>query len=290
MEGSAGTVVESEVRAPHPVLAPHVERYVGYRLDGFPPGLHWGLPSRYLTFIVSIGTPIDVAVQTDPHQPPDRYDVVVSGLQVGAARIAHDGYQEGVAIDLTPLGARTLLGVPAAAMWNTSLELGDAVGASAARELHERVRAAVGWDARFDACDLVLRRLAERHARAEVAPELVRAWRVLTERSGNAAISELAADVGWTRQHLARRFGDELGLSPKLAGRLIRFDRAQRLLRARPPFVTIAQVAATCGYYDQAHLDREFRDLAGAPPSEVLRDDLPSVQDADTGEGAGSLT
>lgn len=70
---------------------------MGYREVGRPGGLHRGLPSQHLTFIVSIGKPIDVVAQTDPAQAPARYDVVVGGLQASSALIAHDGDQEGVA-------------------------------------------------------------------------------------------------------------------------------------------------------------------------------------------------
>ena len=47
-------------RRPAPALAPWIERYLGYAMDGFPAGVHRGLPSRHLTLIVSIGDPIDV--------------------------------------------------------------------------------------------------------------------------------------------------------------------------------------------------------------------------------------
>lgn len=90
-------------------------------------------------------------------------------------------------------------------------------------------------------------------------------------------MSEIAATIGWTRQHFARRFAGEFGLSPKLAARVVRFDRARRVLQV--PFLSIAQVALACGYYDQAHLTRDFTELAGVPPARLLADDLPSVQD-----------
>ena len=47
------------------------------------------------------------------------------------------------------------------------------------------------------------------------------------------------------------------------------------------PFLSIAQVARACGYYDQAHLTRDFRELAGVSPARLLASDLPSVQDSD---------
>ena len=82
--------------------------------------------------------------------------------------------------------------------------------------------------------------------------------------------------------HFARRFADEFGLSPKLAARVVRFDYARRMLQRTPALVSIAQVAAVCGYYDQAHMTRDFVELAGCPPGRLLvEDDLPSFQDAD---------
>jgi transcriptional regulator GlxA family with amidase domain len=112
-----------------------------------------------------------------------------------------------------------------------------------------------------------------------VAPELGHAWRALVRSGGTAAIGDLAATVGWSRQHLARRFGDEFGLGPKLAARVVRFERATSMLKAIPPYVTIARVAAACGYYDQAHLNRDFNELAGCPPTTWLTEELPSIQD-----------
>lgn len=113
---------------PTEVLAPYIDSYIGYRLTGFAPGLHRGLPSRNMTFIVSVGPPIDVVRQTDPSQSPHRYRTVVSGLHSSPALIAHEGHQEGVAVVLSPLGSRTLFGMPARELWNTSVELTDVVG------------------------------------------------------------------------------------------------------------------------------------------------------------------
>jgi AraC-like DNA-binding protein len=87
----------------------------------------------------------------------------------------------------------------------------------------------------------------------------------------------------------ARRFGTrfrtEIGLAPKEAARVVRFDRARRLLQRRvaaagPP--ELAALAAACGYYDQAHLAREFRALAGCPPSRWLAEEFRNVQAAAT--------
>lgn len=260
-------------RRPAPALAPFLDRYVGYRLECFAPGLHRGLPSRHLTFIVSIGPPIDVVAQTDPAQAPSRYRSVISGLQAAPALIAHDGSSEGVALELTPIGCRALFGMPGSELWNTSLELDDLAGPVGA-ELWERLQLAPTWADRFAACDHVLGRLLTGDS---VEPALARSWQLLAASAGTRPVSEIAATIGWTRQHFARRFAGEFGLSPKLAARVVRFDRARRVLQV--PFLSIAQVALACGYYDQAHLTRDFTELAGVPPARLLADDLPSVQD-----------
>jgi AraC-like DNA-binding protein len=256
-------------------LSPFVDRYVGYRLVGFAPGFHHGLPSSHMTFIVSIGADIDVAAQTDRSQIPDRYRCVVSGLQASSALIVHDGNQEGIAIELSPLGSRAVFGMPAGALWNTSVELSDVVG-SIGSELWERLQSTGTWHDRFAVCDEVLTGLLRDNP---VAPELQRSWQLLVASAGSIPVSDLALEIEWSRQHLARRFGHEFGLSPKLAGRVVRFERARRMLGAAPSTASIARVAATCGYYDQAHLTRDFVELAGCPPRRLFADDLPSFQD-----------
>jgi hypothetical protein len=80
-----------------------------------------------------------------------------------------------------------------------------------------------------------------------------------------------------------------LGLTPKAAARVIRFDRARHLLAGqvaaggRP---RLADLAVTCGYFDQAHLARDFRALAGVPPSQWLAEVFRNVQAAAGGFAA----
>lgn len=263
------------MRRPATALRPFIERYCGYRMTGYAPGLHRGLPSPHMTFIVSVGPAIDVVAQTNPAQAPQRYGCVLSGLQAAPALISHDGNQEGVAIELTPLGARALLGMPAGELWDLSLELADVVG-PAGRELWERLQLASRWDQRFAACDDVL---VHRVGADATPPELRYSWEALIASGGELSVRDLASETGWSRQHLARRFRSEFGLPPKLAARVVRFSRARRMLQSVPSFVSIAQVAATCGYYDHAHLDRDFLDLAGCTPTELRAEELPSFQD-----------
>jgi AraC-like DNA-binding protein len=81
---------------------------------------------------------------------------------------------------------------------------------------------------------------------------------------GAGRIEEIAREIGISRQHLARQFQHHVGVSPKTFARLMRF---RRLLSALPENPDWADVAAQHGYYDQAHLIDEFRELAGETPN-----------------------
>jgi AraC-like DNA-binding protein len=150
-----------------------------------------------------------------------------------------------------------------------------------ARELRERLHEEDDWEDRFTACDEVLGRLLSERAR--IPGPLLGAWELLVRSGGSAPVEAVADAVGWGRRHLGERFRTEFGLSPKLAARVIRFERACRMLRSGQPPV---QVAAACGYHDQPHLSRDFTSFAGCPPAEWLRTELPSVQDGEPLEPA----
>ncbi len=88
-------------------------------------------------------------------------------------------------------------------------------------------------------------------------------------RTVERGFSELTATLGCSGKHLAGRFREYVGLSAKAVARVTRFRRAAQLLGAGTP---LDELAFECGYYDQSHLDRDFRDFAGATPTEYRRD------------------
>jgi AraC-like DNA-binding protein len=291
------------------VLRPLVSWYSGYREADAPPGRHRGLPSPWLTLIVTLDDPLVISEHPDPHQPASQHQVLVGGLHTAPALVTHDGRQSGIQLGLTPLGARVLLGVPAGELATLDVE-GDEVLGRFAAELQDRVRAAGTWTGRFAALDgllaaragltrlrpeggpvLLPRRTGPMDERALIAPEVTYAWRTLLASRGAVSVADLAGETGWSSRHLDNRFRSEIGLTPKAAARVIRFDRARRMLMRRihdggPP--ALADLAAAGGYYDQAHLAREFRGLAGCPPSRWLAEEFRNVQAPDPGGREGS--
>src|SRR5262249_22813649 len=92
-------------------LSSLVAFYSGYRYEGVRPGTHLGLPSPYLTIVLSLGAPTRTAA---PGLAPTGFAALAGGMHTRAVAIEHDGDQYGIQLALTPEGARSLLGMPAA--------------------------------------------------------------------------------------------------------------------------------------------------------------------------------
>ena len=117
--------------------------------------------------------------------------------------------------------------------------------------------------------------------RHEVSSEVRFAWERLLATGGTITVSALAEETGWSARHLRTKFAGEVGLTPKAAARVVRFDRARRLLQRRAASgrpLDLAALAAHCGFYDQAHLDAEFKVLAGSPPTTWLAREFRNLQ------------
>jgi AraC-like DNA-binding protein len=112
----------------------------------------------------------------------------------------------------------------------------------------------------------------------EPRAELGWAWRRLCETAGGIGVQELAGEIGWSRRHLTEQFRTEYGLAPKVAARVLRFERAVWQLKAKPQ-TRLADLAADLGYADQAHLTREWHAIAGCSPRQWMTEELPFVQD-----------
>ncbi len=258
---------------PAPGLRPFVRSYQAYDLRGFAPGVHIGLPGPYLTVVISLAAP--TLVSLDSAAAPQGFAALASGLFAGPAFLPHDGNQTGVQLDLTPAGARALLGVPAGELAGLCVDLRDLLG-PAGRDLPSQLADLATWPERFALLDRVLGCQSE----GDPAPTetLTRAYRRILASAGTLPIASLADELGWSRRHLSARFTAEYGIGPKEAARVARFARSRELLVGHGR-LSLARIAADCGYSDQAHLAREWRDLAGCSPSAWLAgEEFPIVQ------------
>ncbi len=175
-------------------------------------------------------------------------------------------------INLGPLTAHRLFAMPMHELTGRVVELEEVWGRPG-RQLPEMLHAAPGWEARFDVLD---RFIAGRLSEAPPPPrELSWAWGRLRRSGGSAPIGALATDLGWSPQRLVREFRTGLGMAPKLLARLLRFERVTRRLNAEAG-ANLGQISLECGYYDQPHLNRDFRQFAGTSPGEYAASLMPS--------------
>src|SRR5262245_15861882 len=198
-------------------------------------------------------------------QPP----VLVAGQLTGQLALRATGRIAVVGIRFHPDGAAAVLRVPQHELAGLTVGVGDVAGALS-RSLDEIRNSAASTS---DAAPALLDRIAVHAHAARVDPAVREAVEIIRGHRGRVSIDRLARHLGVTRRHLERRFQMLVGTSPKRLARIVRFQHALRMLQALEAGDRGTQTAAECGYADQAHLVREFRELAGCPPeAHLLRD------------------
>ena len=246
-----------------PALRTYVRRYYGFEELARGPVLRREGPGVDVLLLFSFGFGWRIGDATDPSRPWARHESFVAGLHESAVLTEHDGRSYGMQVSLTPPGAFALLAAPLHELAGRTLDA-DAVLGPDAHRLAEQLAEAPGWSRRFDLLDSALaRRLTDDRRPSQ---GVVSAWRRLTATHGQVRIDDVARETGWSRKRLAARFREEVGLPPKTIARLLRFERAKASLESSEG-PDLARLAVECGYYDQAHLTKEFRRISGTTPA-----------------------
>lgn len=256
----------------HPELRALVRReHVGFAHDGA--AARWVEPPRA---DVTLMLTLSGTLHEDGRLLADAW-VVAPHLRCGVVEMSA-GYSC-IDVKLTALGAYRILAAPLCEVGGVVGPLDDVVGREAA-DLAERVADASDWDARFGAVDDFLAARLQRGP----APSRAVAWAVdrLEATGGSTPIGDLAEELGWSRRHFVAMFRQQVGLPPKSVARLLRFEHVLRRIDAAP--ARWADIAQDCGYFDQSHLNRDFRDLLGTTPTEYVAQrrasEVTFVQDA----------
>lgn len=275
-ERSGGHAWEMAFRAPPESVRPYVRQYCGYS-ETTPGALRrYEFPIPVVVMIFEFGPPIRLVDPVDQ----SRADRFVGGFTAGmtgtTAITEHDGYQAGMEVKLTPIGARLFFDFPMVELANRIVSLRDVLRPPE-RDISARLHDAADWDARFDLLDELF---AGRIASARVGTRVTN-WALarIEESGGQLDIGSLARELGYSQKHLISLFRDHVGLPPKLIARLFRFDRVIQHLRSGAPG-SWAEIAAAHGYYDQAHLNREMRLFTGTTPTaarEMVAEPAPSA-------------
>ncbi|QES47663.1 AraC family transcriptional regulator [Streptomyces venezuelae] len=250
--------------APAPALRPGVRGYRGYRLSMDRTQRRIEIPNGTVTMVVNFGDPVRVAGAGAPG-PGLPYRSLVSGLRTDATVGEHGGRLHGIEVHFAPWMAFTVFGVALYELRDRLVPPAELLGAEADR-LETRLAQASSWPERFALLDAAL---LERAARGPApAPQTVWAWQQLVRTEGLLPVADLAQGAGWSTRRLEHRFREQIGLSAKSASRVLRLQRALRMLTAggRPA----SEAASACGFYDQAHLHRDFRAMTGCAPGQFL--------------------
>jgi AraC-like DNA-binding protein len=170
-------------------------------------------------------------------------------------------------VRLHPAGAWSVLAHPLAELADSTADLSDLLGHDAG-ELAERCHH-VGSG--YRRVGLVLGWLRTRLLRPKVTCAMNPAAHWVARRiasGGTQPIRRLCDQAGLTEGRLASLFRQQVGVTPKRYARIHRLGRALTLLSGRG--ASLAGVAMEAGYYDQPHMNAEFRELAGITPRQFV--------------------
>lgn len=249
-------------RAPDARLRPYVSDYQGYRERARGPMRRLQPPFDGIPMIVTFGPSIDI-INGDRPAEPRSYRSFLAGLHDVHVVTEYDGEQMGFQVNFTLLGAYRFLNITMSDIANRVVDLGDLVGDAVAERLADQLRDAADWPARFDLMDRFL--LERLHRGQSMSPDIAWALKSLQASHGARTIGALSRDLACSRKTLIQRFNAQIGLSPKAVAGILRFAHAVDRIRAADE-ESWAELAIACGYYDQAHFNRDFRRYSGRTP------------------------
>ncbi|MGW0212173.1 helix-turn-helix domain-containing protein [Streptomyces sp. NPDC003233] len=243
-----------------PDLRDQVLGYRGFRFHAIGARRRLLIPDGVVKVMLGFGDPLRVLDSCDPRRTWSGSSLA-GGIRTRGAIGEHTGLIHGVTVLLSPLAAYRLFGVPMSEWAELSVPPEDLCRRPWA-DLPARLAQVPDWHSRFAVLDRVLR--AALDAGPAVSPEVVWAWRQIQGTSGRVRVEELAAQIGWSRRHLERRFRCYTGLTPKGAAQVMRLQAALHLKEAGASW---ADAATQAGYHDQPHFDRVFKAMTGRTPT-----------------------
>jgi len=193
----------------------------------------------------------------------------IAGQITGPLLLRSEGRTRTLGIRFHPHGATRILGMPVRELTDAEVPLGDI-----SPRLHQRFARLgdLSPSQGLAALDDIVDECTRDHAEDE-EDSLVSAAVGAFERAGGLmSIGDVADYVGLSQRQLQRRFLDAVGILPKLFCRMQRFQRVFRAMEA--PHVDWVDAAVDCGYYDQAHLIRDFREFSGKTPTTLLAEEI----------------
>ena len=222
------------------------------------------LPDGRPEIILHLGDPFD---RIEAGRPQQRQPAIIfAGQLLGPLTLRPTGSVAVVGIRLQPHGAAALFKQPQDDL------VGSTIGVNDLSPRLSRVLNGVRdrTSSVHEAAQIVQQCLETCVDSSRVDRRVRAAVGYIGSTRGLVTVEDLARRVGLTARHLERRFKQTVGVSPKRLARITRFQRALRKLETLDSPQRGTDTAALCGYADQAHFIRDFRELAGCPPGAHL--------------------
>jgi AraC-like DNA-binding protein len=256
--------VEYVSRLPRPPLAGLIDDL--YYLEGAPPYPRLTLPPMpSAVLIVNLGAPFRIRAGTDI-EAAEYADGVVVTTPTRALEFGYPPGTRSVGVHFKPWGLAPFLSMPAAELCDRPVTVEEVWGRPSVGELRDRLATAAGPHEMLTLLeDELMRRVCE-----TAGLGLVRhTSSVIAAATGAVAIGDLSVAAGVSSTHLAQRFKEVVGVTPKRLARTYRFAAAVLAIDPAGP-VDWLELAGRAGYYDQAHFGNDFRTFTGLTPTRYL--------------------
>ena len=252
-------------REPGPPLADFIQRFWHCADVSFNPRVRI-LPSGTIELVVNLD---EDEVRIYDSAEPDRCmrfpGIVVSGTYAGALDIDPLQHASIMGVHFRPGGAFPFFGPVVAELANRHLAL-ELLWGRAAIELRERLCSAATPQKRFQILEETLK---ARLRRSSEHPAVSLALDIFGPAGVGDSVRAVAKRVELSERRFIRVFATQVGLTPKLFCRVLRFQHVRKVVNqaATPNW---AQLALSCGYYDQSHLIHDFQEFSGVTPTDYL--------------------
>jgi AraC-like DNA-binding protein len=256
--------VEYVSRVPRPPLDGLIDDL--YYLQGAPPYPRLMLPPMpSAVLITNLGAPFRIRAGTDIEEA-EYADGCVVTTPTRALEFGYPPWTRSVGVHFKPWGLAPFLPMPAAELCDRPVTLEQVWGRLTVAELRDRLASAAGPHEMLTLLeDELMRRLCE-----TAGLGLVRhTSSVIAAATGAVAIGDLSVAAGVSSTHLAQRFKEFIGVTPKRLARTYRFAATVLAIDPAGP-VDWVDLADRAGYFDQAHFGHEFRTFTGLTPTRYV--------------------
>lgn len=247
---------------PGPPLNEFVE-YVWLIEGGQAPRLEKILPSGTIEIVVNLKSDeIHIHNPEQPEQFKTFSGAVFSGTYERSFICNAQQHEAILGVHFKAGGAFPFLGVEASELNNAHANLLDLWGRSGL-ELRERLCTASTPKERFRIMDATLRSRLQNHTSGQLPIRI--AHKMIAMIGKRASVRDASQELGFSQRRFIQIFNSFVGLNPKVFYRILRFQQA-RVLAESPRIPNWAELAVSCGYFDQSHLIKDFKDFSGSTP------------------------